>query len=95
MEVMILGQKGEGPPHELRIDLPCFDQAFDEQGPYRRRRQSQEKGDHPDAVEKLLRIKFLADIQRTEVRHLPQPAHQPLVESDWIVQLFEEEAVSG
>jgi hypothetical protein len=86
---MILGEEGECSPHELGIDLPGFDQAFDEQASLRRRCQDHEEKDHSDATGKLLGIKFLIHIQRAEIVHVLQPALKPFVEQLRIVELFE------
>ena len=86
---MILSQKGESPPHEFGIDLPGFDQAFDEQAALRRRCQDHEEKDHSDAMEKLLGIKFLIRIQGAEIVHMLQPALKSFVEQLRIVELLE------
>ena len=73
IEVMILDKKGESPSHELRVDLPSFDQASDEQVSFCRRYQKHEEKNHSDAMEQLFGIKFLIHTQSAEIIHMLQP----------------------
>ena len=89
IKMMILGEEAERPPHKLRIDLPGFNQAFNEQAALRRSCQDHEEKNHSSTIFKHLGIKFLIFIQGAEIIHMLQPALKPFVEKLRIVELFE------